>query len=845
MPAPLEGLRVLDLTTNVAGPFATKMLADFGADVLKVEPPEGDPARRFGPFPRDEPHPERSGLFLHLNTNKRSITLDVESEEGAAHVRRLAADVDVVIEDKPPGAAERWGWGWSTLSAGRPEFVMASITPFGQTGPYRDYRGSEITLQAVGGPLHQTGHIEREPLKLGGHVAHYHAGLVAALGILAALRRVEAGGVGDYIDVSVYECQSGFRDRRTIALTAAAYTGQGARRGGAVIRVGAGVRPCLDGYVNLQAGGVRMPLLLKLIGREDLLGRPGLAHNAVAVPQDLADEIEESYLVYLLTRTKREIIAEAQALGILGGAILTIEDLVNDAHYRDRGAWETIDHPETGPLEYPGRPFIMSASPRPQPRRAPLLGEHNHEVLTEPAPVAAVPAGDGGGAPSPAGEPRTASLPLEGVRVADITVVWAGPNVTQLLAELGAEVIRVEPINRIQPSTRGAERIYTKEQAAAFAAQGQLLGAYPDFDPKDDPWNRVPAFNSHARNKKSMAGDIMSPEGKEAFLRLIERSDVFVENNVPVTIDKAGITWDELRKVNPRLIMLRMPAFGLSGPYSNYRAFGTHAEGMIGHHYVRGYPDADPNWTGEALTADGINGVQGALAVLMALRHRERTGEGQQIELPLAEGFVPVLAEYILDYTMNGRDTPPQGNTHHWDAPHGTYPTAGDNQWIAIDVATDEEFRSLCVVLGQPALALDERFTTAEARREHRADLDAAVGALTSNCDKEQLFHALQRAGVIAAPVHDELEALACPQLEARDWFREITMEGVGTHRYPGYLVRMLRTPEEVRLPPCRLGEHNEEIYLDLLGYSREEYDALVAKELVGTRYTEAILANA
>ena len=579
MPAPLEGLRVLDLTTDVAGPFATKMLADFGADVLKVEPPEGDPSRFFGPFPGDEPHPERSGLFLHLNTNKRSITLDVISQQGAAQVRRLAAGVDVVIEDRPPGAAEQWGWGWSTLSAGRPELIMASITPFGQTGPYRDYRGSEITLQAIGGPLHQTGHIEREPLKLGGHVAHYHAGLAAALAILGALRRVEAGGVGDYIDVSVYECQSGFRDRRTIALTAAAYTGKPGRRGGAVLRVGAGVRPCLDGYVNLQAGGVRMPLLLKLIDREDLLGHPGLAHNAVAVPPDLAEEIEASYLAYLLLREKRQIIAEAQALGILGGAILTIADLVNDSHYRDRGAWETIDHPETGPLEYPGRPFIMSASPRPTPRRAPLLGEHNREVLEAAAPVAPPAAGDAvaSGPPErPAPAPRSAPLPLEGVRVADITVVWAGPNVTQLLAELGAEVIRVEPINRIQPSTRGAERIYTKAQATAFAAQGQLLGAYPDFDPKDDPWNRVPAFNSHARNKKSMTCDVMSPEGKETFLRLIEQCDVFVENNVPVTIEKAGITYEELRKVNPRLIMVRMPAFGLSGPYSDYRAFGTH-----------------------------------------------------------------------------------------------------------------------------------------------------------------------------------------------------------------------------------------------------------------------------
>ena len=836
---PLEGLRVLDLTRNVAGPYASKLLADFGADVLKVEPPEGDPGRMFGPFPADQPHPERSGLFLHLNTNKRSVTLDVRSTEGAAMVRRLARDVDIVLEDEAPGAAEAWGWGWSALSSGRTDLVMASITPFGQSGPYRDYRGSEITLQAIGGPLHMTGHIERYPLKLSGHVAHYHAGLVAALSALIATRRVEAGGPGDYIDVSVFECQAGFRDRRSIYLTAAAYTGKSARRAGTAIRLGAGVRPCLDGYANIQGAGVRLPLLLKLIGREDLIERSELFQPAAFVPPELIEEVETSYLAYTLQRTKRQVVAEAQAMGILGGAILTIEGLVKDSSYRDRGAWETIDHPETGPLEYPGRPFIMSASPRPPARRAPLLGEHNGEVLRglegDPLPAAAEAADWAA--------PRTAPLPLEGVRVADITVVWAGPNVTQLLAEWGADVIRVEPTNRIQPSTRGAEQKLTREQALQLAEQGQLLGGFPDFEPGEDRWNRSPAFNSHARNKRSMACDVMSPEGREAFLRLIERSDVFVENNVPVTIDKARIGWEELREVNPRLIMLRMPAFGLSGPYRDYRAFGTHAEGMIGHHHVRGYPDAGPEWTGEALTADGINGVQGALAVMMALRHRERTGEGQLIELPLSEGFVPVLGQFVMDYSMNGRDTPPQGNQHPWNAPHGIYPCRGEDQWIAIDVATNAEFDALCTELGLATLTRDSRFADPASRLAHRDALDAAVAAGTADRDKDELFHRLQAFGVTAAPVRDCIDALVDPHLETRGWFREITMPGVGTHRYPGYLFRMLNTPDEVRSPPVKLGEHNEEIYIDLLGYSRAEFDALIARGLVGTTYPANVLA--
>ena len=842
MAGPLEGIRVLDLTRDVAGPYATKLFADFGADVLKVEPLDGDPSRRYGPFFGDDDHPEKSGLFLHLNTNKRSVTLDVATEEGAETVRRLAATSHIVFEDFAPGQMDAWDIGWETLSAGRDDLVLCSITPFGQTGPYRDFRGSEITLQAMGGPMLLNGHIDREPLKLGGHTAHYHAGVAAAYAAMLARFRVEAGGPGDRIDLAVYECQAGCRDRRTIFLTATAYTGAVSKRGGTEVRMGQGVRECKDGYISAAAAGGRVPMLLAWIGREDLIGNQDLYKPTAFIPQELVDEVENSWHEYLMRTNKADAMARAQELGILGGPILTVGDLLKDPHYRDRGAWDTIDHPHTGPIEYPGRPMIMSASPRPQPRRAPLLGEHNGALEREDPWMAPTPPRPllNGAAGSVA--EKSASLPLEGIRVADITVVWAGPAVTQMLGEWGAEVIRVEPITRIQPSSRGADQTLTKEQAKQAAERGQLIGAYPDFDPKEDRWNRSPAFNSHSRNKKSMACDITTPEGKEAFLKLIEVSDVFVENNVPETIEKAGITWEVLKEVNPRLIMLRMPGFGLDGPYKNYRVFGSHAEGMIGHHYLRGYPDASPAYTGNALTADGNAGVLGAVAVMMGLRHRERTGEGQQIEMPLAESFLPNIGEFILDYTMNGRVVPPQGNTHPHHAPHNVYATEGEDQWIAIDVATDEEFAALCGVLGAPALASDARFAGTAARLAHRDELDAELAKLIAPYDKEQLFRELQAAGVTAAPLHDELEALADEQLAAREWFREIHMPTVGTHRYPGYLFKMRNTPDEVRLPPPLLGEHNEEVYLDILGYSRERYEALVEQGLVGTTYSPEVL---
>ena len=383
MPGPLEGIRVLDLTSNVAGPFAAKLLGDYGADVLKVEPPGGDPSRRFGPFKDDDPHPEKSGLFLHLNTNKRSITLDVPSLTGRKILRRLIADADIVFEDFAPGSMDEWGLGYEALSGDREDLVMASITPFGQTGPYRDYKGSEITLEAMGGPLQNNGHIDKEPIKLGGHTAHYHAGAAAAYAAMLARFRVEMGGEGDYIDLAVYECQTGFRDRRTPYLTAASYVGYPSRRGGSMIRMGSGVRPCLDGYVNILGAGNRLPALLTLIGREDLSANPDIHKPAAFIPQEVVDEVEAFYLAFLMQNPKVEIIARAQELGMLSGAIMTTEDLSTDEHYRSRGVWDTIDHPATGPLEYPGRPTIMSASPRPQPTRAPLLGEHNVDVYVD------------------------------------------------------------------------------------------------------------------------------------------------------------------------------------------------------------------------------------------------------------------------------------------------------------------------------------------------------------------------------------------------------------------------------------------------------------------------------
>ena len=829
MAGSLDNVRVLELTRGVAGPYAAKLLADQGADVIKLEPPGGDDSRAFGPFPNDEPHRERSGLFLHLNRNKKSIVVDPASPDGAELIPRLATRAHIVLEDYPAGSADTWGWGWPTLQATNPALVLTSITPFGQSGPYRDYRGSELTLQAMGGPLITNGHEDREPLKLAGHYAHYHAGMVAAVATLMALRRAEANGAGDWIDVSVYECQAGCRDRQSTNLTIAAYTGMSVGRGPSGWRMGAGVRPCRDGYVNIMGAANRLPRLLRLIGREDLLDHPQIGAPMGTEPQALVDAVESAYAAWLAPLSRREAVAAAQAGGLLAGPVHTVADVLQDPHFLARGVWDTVDHPETGPLQYPGRPFVLTRSPRRQQQRAPLLDEHARERGTAWSPPAPTPPSKTHHAPLP--------LPLEGLRVAEITVVWAGPHVTQLLGEWGADIVRVEPLNKPQPYTRGMEVVPTREQARRLSAQGipsRLAGS----DPQLDPWNRNAAFNSHARNKRSMACDIMTPEGHETLLRLIKHCDVLVENNAPQTMDKAGIDWQTLRRVNPRLIMLRMPAFALDGPYRNYRAFGLHVEAMIGHTHLRGYPGQGPGLLSESLASDGLAGVQGALTVLMALRHRERTGKGQLIEMPLPEGFLPTLGEFIMDYAMNGRDTPSQGNRHRWHAPHNVYPCQGDDNWIAVDVGTDADFAALCGVLKASHLIDAPRFSTAAARLQNLDALDDALAILTRTYDKEALFHALQAVGVCAAPVRRALEVLRDPHLAARGFFEELpTGDEQRPYLYPGLIFHMARTPNALRTGPVRLGEHNREIYCDLLGYSPAELAVLEKQGHVGTAY--------
>ncbi len=381
----LSDIKVLDFTNYISGPYCTKLLADYGADVLKIERPDGgDGSRRLGPFPDDEPHLEKSGLFLHLNTNKRGLTLNLKTESAKKVVRSLVKDADIVVESFRPGTMEKLGLDYAALSSINPGLVMTSISNFGQTGPYRDYKGSDAIFYAMGGEMYSTGVEEREPIKIGDAVVLYQAGSTAAVATMGAFFAARLQKIGQHVDVSIMETQIGSIDRRMSTLIAYQYTGEISRRRplGNTGGYPQGVFPCKDGYVEITGGGSYFPRVVKMLGEPEFLKDPKWHTSEAQSDRNLQAEFEEYFLPWILSRTKQEVWHTAQEARVISAPTNTMEDLNNDANFQKRGAFAEIEHPEAGLLRYPGRPFIMEGSPWSVRRPAPLLGQHNEEILT-------------------------------------------------------------------------------------------------------------------------------------------------------------------------------------------------------------------------------------------------------------------------------------------------------------------------------------------------------------------------------------------------------------------------------------------------------------------------------
>lgn len=437
--------------------------------------------------------------------------------------------------------------------------------------------------------------------------------------------------------------------------------------------------------------------------------------------------------------------------------------------------------------------------------------------------------------------------PLEGVRVIDFTVVWAGTFATLLLADLGADVIKVENVHVWQPMTRGGVA-----RPPQLMMQGDLAWAtgYPNNEPGPRPWNYCPTFVQLYRNKRSVTIDATSEEGKEFVRRLVEQSDVFVENNAVGTIEKLGFDYDWLRAAKDDIIMLRAPGYGLTGPYREARTLGVHLESVMGHTLLRGYRDLDPSHTTAIFSGDYMAGAQGAFAVMAALRHRRRTGRGQLIEIPQAEAASPMLAQAFMQYALNGEVPEVQGNRSIYGfAPYNTYPCRspgdghdGGDRWLSLAVLTDDQWRTLRDLMDDPDWARDPAFDTAAGRLARQDDLDERIAAWTAQHDDYDLFHRLQAAGIPAAPVLEASRVFDDAHVRARGLNAPQTLpDGVGTFRFNTPFYKFSETPVGVERPPVAMGQDNADIYTQLLGLTDAEYDALVDRGDAGLDFDDTI----
>jgi len=838
----LSGVKVLDLTWYIAGPYCTKMFADFGADVLKVEGhSDGDPARQIGPFLGDDAHPEKSLLFSNLNLNKKSITLDLKSKEGKETFKELVKDTDILVESFSPGVMARLGLDYESLKKINPTLVMTSISNFGQAGPYRDFKMSELILNGIGGDMYSAGIPRRHPLKLAGNCMQYQVGQIAAAATLAAYWVQQNQGIGQYLDISMQEVLATDTNHKSTNLLSWAYSGMGLTsnvlgrldpREIASDITPTGVYPCKDGFVRVAGAFIFWDRFIKIFPE---LGEkyewPGDVTNL-----DYKPEVDVMWYEWCAERTKNEIMEACQEAKYFGMAINTPREAIDGPQFKERGFWVEVEHPVTGKQTYPGDPLHAESSPWKVRMPAPLLGQHNEEILGKRLKASA-------GKPKEMKKKASAKpkLPLEGIRVVDLTVIWAGPTAAWLLGSLGAEVIHVDNPLHFPDMGRGFAIWPTESQLEEPGANAW----YPAGKVGRTPWNQNAFYNRAFWNRLSCCIDINKPEGKEVFKRLIKKSDIFIENNSATAMEHLGLDHEVLMEANPDLICINMPAWGRSGPYKDYVGWGAMHQALSGEEWLRGYDDDEhPFHNNFRFHMDSASPPTAVFGAIMGLMHRQKTGKGQWMDFAQMQALTHHLGEIYMDTAWNDRDHRTLGNRHP-TAVQGCYlcrgpepddetNIRGGERWLNITINTDEEWKGFCDVLGNPDWTRDEKFTTQESRYKNHDELDKHIEGWTRNRDNFEAFYVLQEHGVPAGPVEDWRDAHMDPQLNFRDFFKTISQKDVGTFRYSGFPWKFSETPSRVTHPPCLLGEDNDYVYRDVIGLTDEEIADLESKDVIG-----------
>lgn len=772
----LAGLRVLEVSRTIAGAYAGKLFADAGADVMLAEPPDGHPLRE-----RTRRDGLDAPLFGFLAAGKASTV-----DDWTAH----AANVDVLIiesADLPDLAV---------LGRLAERIVVIAITPWGVRGPWSGSGRpwTEFTLQAEAGSLSNRGEPASYPLAAGGAEPLWVAGSFAASAGLAAVSSVARSGRGELIDVSLLEvanyAATMFAD--VMATISGATPDPVVQRR----RLNPSVEPAADGWVGFNlASAQNLEDFLVLIERPDWLEDEEIKsfHGRYTTR---AEEFSAAVRNWTERHTVAEIVELAGAFRIPCSPVHNATTILGDDHVVSREFY--VDDP-SGRFRHPAVPFLFDGVRPPSSRPAPELGGGPGFGLRD-APISV-------SEPLPADE----SLPLAGLRVIDLGNWWVGSLAGTMLGSLGADVIKIESTRRVD----GARML------------GGTITKNPQW------WECSWVYLGANHNKRAVTLDLTQPEGRELIERLIADADVLLENYAPRVLENAGLDWDAVHALNPRLVMLRMPAFGLTGPRREMVGFAQTVEQYSGMCWRTGYPDGPPvNPSGPA---DPMGGSNAMFALLAALRQRARTGRGMLVEAPLVEAALTMTAEQVAEWTATATLLERDGNHARGHAPQGVYAGAGAEQWLALSVVTDEQWQALVAYTGITSWT-DPILTSPEGRWKQRYRLEEDLRTWTAGRDVAATAADLVAAGVPAAHVRDQRFVHLHEQIAARGYFEDIEHPVVGRIPIPVLPFRFGRIPRWSRLPPPTVGQDNREVLEKELGLSQQRIDELAERQVIGTR---------
>jgi crotonobetainyl-CoA:carnitine CoA-transferase CaiB-like acyl-CoA transferase len=849
----LHGIRVVELADEQAA-HAGLLLAGLGADVVKVEPPQGSATRRIGPFAGEQPDPESSIFFWQHNRGKRSLVVDPGSPADAGTLRELIARADVLLlsgaeEALLDGSPDLAGDG---LPARLPRLVIARMTPFGDDGPWASYRGSDLVHLALGGPVMNCGYdplpdgrYDLPPIAPAAWQSYIIAGEQLVIGILAAVYHQRRTGQGQYLSCAVHEAvaKSTELDLMNWVMRRSPLFRQTCRHAAEKVSAVPTIAQTKDGryLVTMPMGAKNEAQVAAFLAARgiasDLGGTGGSEDGKRAIPGSSAVGERSTRLVELVQRFVRKHSyatlpwLQAQAAGVICAPLRKPHENVADEHWQARGTFAEVEHPERGrSFTYAVKKWISTEPDWVAGRRAPLLGEDTEAIRAElaaAAPRATVTAAPRApqrpmSQPGPLSEPGPLSphgkpMPLAGVRIFDFSWFLASAGGTRFLTALGAECIKVEW--KANPDTRMAAMAPVGGRAARDAATGPLQGV-------PDP-SMGGQFNNKNPGKRGLSLNVRHPEGLQIARRLIAMSDIVAEGFSPGVLDRWGLGYDELRRIRPGIIYAQQSGMGTAGRYGRLRAVGPVAAALSGVSEMSGLPDpAMPAGWGYSYL-DWIGAYSFATAMLAALLYRDRTGRGQWIDASQTESGIYISGGLILEWSANGRPWQRAGNRSAQGsaAPHGIYRAAGEDRWLAIACTTEADWAALARLIGEPWTA---EFGTLSGRLARQDALDRRIEAWTRGQDAYRLMELLQTSGIAAGVCQTAGDRCdRDPQLAHLNWLTEVEGTKIGRWPLAEFPVKLSRTPAHIggminRGAPC-YGEDNEWILGELLGMGKAE----------------------